>query len=243
MIRFCCFRYAVDDCTGFRTIYTVNQLPDMFMQAETAERSICCVVIKRHFTVIQEQHFQCFFLIDTVMDPFQCFPFGKTIRRLTLFYPRKESLHQRFNCDLPLFLSIIRFQIRQLIVQMIDGPDPLHRFIRNGIFRSFLCCFRGALLSRPRNTASHMPYLRTGIRPISVDSSSMPFPKENSMTTASRQCRESSTATGYSPLRTPLTKSIPVIMKSGNSCVSRRKKPVLETFWSWLDQQKPVRNT
>ena len=47
------------------------------------------------------------------------------------------------------------------------------------------------------------------------------------MITASQQCRESSTATGYSPLRTPLTKSIPVIMKSGNSCVSRRKN----LFW------------
>ena len=62
---------------------------------------------------------------------------------------------------------------------------------------------------------------------ISVDTLSMPFPKGNSMTTASRQCRESSTATGYSPLRTPLTKSIPVIMKSGSSCVSRRKN----LFW------------
>ena len=62
---------------------------------------------------------------------------------------------------------------------------------------------------------------------ISVDTSSMPFQKENSMTTASRQFRESSTATGYSPLRTPLTKNIPVIMKSGSSCVSRRKN----LFW------------
>ena len=62
---------------------------------------------------------------------------------------------------------------------------------------------------------------------ISVDTLSMPFPKGNSMTTASRQCRASSTATGYSPLRTPLTKSIPVIMKSGSSCVSRRKN----LFW------------
>ena len=52
-------------------------------------------------------------------------------------------------------------------------------------------------------------------------------PKENSMTTAIRQCRESSTAAGYSPLRTPLTKSILVIMKSGSSCVSRRKN----LFW------------
>ena len=62
---------------------------------------------------------------------------------------------------------------------------------------------------------------------ISVDTLSMPFAKESSMTTASRQFRESSTATGYSPLRTPLTKNIPVIMKSGNSCVSRRKN----LFW------------
>ena len=62
---------------------------------------------------------------------------------------------------------------------------------------------------------------------ISVDTLSTPFPKENSMTTASRQCRASSTATGCSPLRTPLTKSIPVIMKSGSSCVSRRKN----LFW------------
>lgn len=57
----------------------------------------------------------------------------------------------------------------------------------------------------------------------SGDTSSMPFPKENSMTIVSRQCREFNTATGYSPLRTPLTKSIPVIMKNESNCVSRRK--------------------
>ena len=62
---------------------------------------------------------------------------------------------------------------------------------------------------------------------ISVATLLTRFPKESSMTTASRQYRESSTETGYSPLRTPLTKSIPVIMKSGNSCVSRRKN----RFW------------
>ncbi len=62
---------------------------------------------------------------------------------------------------------------------------------------------------------------------ISVDILSMPFPRGSSMTTASRQCRESSTATGYSPLRTPLTKNILEIMESGSSCVSRRKNP----FW------------
>ena len=62
---------------------------------------------------------------------------------------------------------------------------------------------------------------------ISVDTLSTPFPKANRMTTASRQYRESSTATSYSPLRAPLTKSIPVIMKKGSSCVSRRKS----LFW------------
>ena len=65
------------------------------------------------------------------------------------------------------------------------------------------------------------------VRHISVDTLSMPYPKENSMTTDSRPCRESGTATGYSPLRTPLTKNILVIMKSGSSCVSRREN----LFW------------
>ena len=70
-------------------------------------------------------------------------------------------------------------------------------------------------------------YPRTGIRHTSVDTLSMPSQKESSMTTASRPCRESSTATGYSPLKTPLTKSILVIMKKGSSCVSRREN----LFW------------
>lgn len=78
VIRLCCFRYAVDDRAGFRAIDTVvDQLPRMFMQAEAAERSFCYVVVKRDFTIIQED-FQGLFLIDTVIDPFQCFPFGKT---------------------------------------------------------------------------------------------------------------------------------------------------------------------
>ena len=77
VVRLCCFRYAVDDRTGFRSIDTIDQLPCMFVQAEAAEGSFCCVVIQRNFTVIQE-HVQCFFLIDTVIDPFQCFSFEKT---------------------------------------------------------------------------------------------------------------------------------------------------------------------
>ena len=110
VIRLCCFRYAVDDRAGFRTIDTVDQFPRMFVHTEAAERSFCYVVVKWNFPIIQE-YFQCLFLIDTVVDPFQCFPFGKTTSGPDFFYPRKESLYQRFDCDLPLFFSIIRFQI------------------------------------------------------------------------------------------------------------------------------------
>ena len=60
------------------------------------------------------------------------------------FYPRKERLYQRFDCHLPLLFPIIRFQIRQLIIQMIDGPEPLYSFIRNGIFRIFFAAFGSA---------------------------------------------------------------------------------------------------
>lgn len=134
-------RLAVDDRAWFRPIDTVDQLPRMFMQAEAAERSFCYVVIKWNFSIIQE-HFQRLFLIDIVVEPFQCFPFGKTIGAPYFFYPRKESLYQRFNCHLLLLFPIIRFQIRQLIVQMIGSPDSFYRFIRNGIFRNFLHYFR-----------------------------------------------------------------------------------------------------
>ena len=62
---------------------------------------------------------------------------------------------------------------------------------------------------------------------ISADTLSTLFQKGSSMTTASLQYRESSTAIGCLPWKTPLPKSIPVIMKSGNNCVSRRKN----LFW------------
>lgn len=90
----------------------------------------------------------------------------------------------------------------------------------------------GVLKNTRMDTVLNRSYseLGSGAAPaghISVDTLSMPFPKESSMTTANRQCRESSIATGCSPLRTPLTKSIPVIMKKGSNCVSRRKN----LFW------------
>ena len=46
-------------------------------------------------------------------------------------------------------------------------------------------------------------------------------PNGKRMTTVRWKCRESSVATGYSPLRTPLTKSISVIMNSESIYVSR----------------------
>ena len=66
---------------------------------------------------------------DAVVDPFQGFTFDQTAGSLDLFCPRKESLHQRFEVDLPLFPAVVRFQICKLVVQMIDRADPLDRFI------------------------------------------------------------------------------------------------------------------
>ena len=45
VIRLYCFRYAVDDCTGFHIIATADQLLCMFMWAEAVVGSFCCVVI------------------------------------------------------------------------------------------------------------------------------------------------------------------------------------------------------
>ena len=78
---------------------------------------------------------------------------------------------------------------------------------------------------------------------ISADTLSTLFPKGSSMTTASLQYRESSTAIGCLPWKTPLTKSIPVIMKSGNNCVSRRKNLFWRLSGRGLTSKKPVRNT
>ncbi len=66
-------------------------------------------------------------------------------------------------------------------------------------------------------------------------------PKVNSMITAIRPFRESSIATACLRSRTLSTKNILTIMK--NSCISRRKNLFWMAFWSWLDQQRPARNT
>ena len=54
VIRPRCFCDAVDDRTGFCAVDTVDQLPCMFVQAEAAQRTFHCVIIKRDFTVIKE---------------------------------------------------------------------------------------------------------------------------------------------------------------------------------------------
>ena len=64
----------------------------------------------------------------------------------------------------------------------------------------------------------------------SADTLLMLFPKESSVTTASRQCRESSTATGYSSLRTPLTKKYPDDYEKRKQLHLEKEKPVLEAF-------------
>ena len=94
--------------------------------------------------------------------------------------------------------------------------------------REFLEGYSGYLETDGYQGYNNLPEIRrcscwAHIRRYFIDA----VPKGKSMITASRQCRESSTATGYSPLRIPLTKSIPVIMKSESSCVSRRKN----LFW------------
>lgn len=65
------------------------------------------------------------------------------------------------------------------------------------------------------------------------------------MITNSRQYSVSSTATGYSPLRTPLPpqKKYPGDFEKGKQPRLEKEKPALEDFRSWLDLQKPVRNT
>ena len=120
VIRFRCFCDAVDDRTGFRAVDTVDQLPCMFVQAEAAQRAFRCVIIKRDFTVTKE-YFSCLFLIDAVVAPFQSFTLGQATGSLDFFCPRKESLHQRFEIDLPLLFPVIRFH------QRVGCPDGIWR--------------------------------------------------------------------------------------------------------------------
>ena len=106
VIRLCCFCYTVDDRPGFRTIDTVDQFPCMFLQTEAAERSFRYVVIKDQ--LLYQSGTLSVPLPDTVVDPFQCFPFGKAIGESHFFYPCKESLYQKFDCHPVLMVYRIR---------------------------------------------------------------------------------------------------------------------------------------
>ena len=116
----------------------------MFVQAEAAQRAFRCVIIKRDFTVTKE-YFSCLFLVDAVVDPFQSFTLGQATGSLDFFCPHKESLHQRFEIDLPLLFPVIRFQISELGVQMVYGANPLGRLVSDRIFGCLMILFRQCL--------------------------------------------------------------------------------------------------
>ena len=83
--------------------------------------------------------------MDTVVDPLQSFPFGQATGNLALFCPRKESLRQRFEVDLPLLLTVIQFQIHKLVIQMADCADPLDGLVSDRIFGCLMVFFRQCL--------------------------------------------------------------------------------------------------
>lgn len=73
---------------------------------------------------------------------------------------------------------------------------------------------------------------------IQEDTSLMRFQKESSMITAIRQYRESSSVQSFLSMsadhrtrNTDLSREKPIVLK--------KEKPILDAFWSWLDEQKP----
>ena len=127
------------------------------------------------------------------------------------------------------FMWLFRSGENGLPAIILYGYSPT----RNGSHaRKFLEGYSGYLETDGYQGYNNLPGIRrctcrAHIRRYFIDAVSKGKQYDYSMTTVSRQCRESSTATGYSPLRTPLTKNIMVIMKSGSSCVSRKKN----LFW------------
>lgn len=80
---------------------------------------------------------------------------------------------------------------------------------------------------------------------ISADTLSTLFPKGSSMTTASLQYRESRVqyCNRLFAMEDSINKKCPGNYEKRKQLRLEKEKPVLEAFWSWLDQQKPVRNT
>ena len=129
-----------------------------------------------------------------------------------------------------------RAQTQSFMWLFRSGEDGLAEIIRYGYSptrsgshaKEFLEGYSGYLETDGYQGYNSLPGIRRcSCWAISADTLSTLFQKGSSMTTASLQYRESSTAIGCLPWKTPLTKSIPVIMKSGNNCVSRRKN----LFW------------
>lgn len=153
MIQLYCFRYAVDNSSGFRTIDTIHQLPCMFIQTEVTEHSFCCAIIKRNFPVLQER-FQHLFLIDTAMNSFQCFSFKKPPANHT-FLPMKIK-------PPPEFLLSSAFSSLSVTEQIINYPND--KCLRSALVPHmqryplrYFVPLSEKLLTLPKNTALQVP--------------------------------------------------------------------------------------
>lgn len=76
-----------------------------------------------------------------------------------------------------------------------------------------------------------------------VDILSMPSPKGSSMITASRRYRGVQYCNRLFAIEDSINKKYPGDYEKRKQLRLEKEKPILEAFWSWLDQQKPVRNT
>ena len=144
-----------------------------------------------------------------------------------------QPMYDHFHCELlkRSFAMADETRVQVLNEKGVPSPDPILHVARSEAARTGFPAIILVWLLRPGAFSHAKEFLEgttisgnrwiSGIQPSSGDQPlllvgrtsvatlSMPYLKENSMTTASRQCRESSTATGYSPLGTPLTKKYP----------------------------------
>ena len=111
VICFCCLSYAVNDRTGFCTCNRINHYPVLLPDAGSAARLFRCVVMHRHFSIIQK-YFQVFFLIQAVLKTFPGLPFFGDAADI-LFQPLKIGLHQWADADLSAFFAFFCRQFFQ----------------------------------------------------------------------------------------------------------------------------------
>ena len=88
-----------------------------------------------------------------------------------------------------------------------------------------------------------MPYLRTGIRHTSADTSWMQSPRESSLISNSLQSRGVRYCDQLFQLEELIEKRSAGDYEKRRLLRLEKEKPVLEAFWSWLDEQHPVRNS